>query len=529
MGQTNATRTWRAAVQRMLSDRERLRWAVRVRWLVIGGCMGLAVGARAVGAGVPLRLCGVVALIGAVMNGVNSWSVRRGRWVGAVTACAVPLDQVLITVVVLATGGTRSPFVTMYVVQVLATAMLVGTWPAAVSAAFGMALWGLGAGLFAPAAGVAETAVGLLVPPGHAFEYEAVWGLYLLYCLGLLVYVGGYVAARLRRSEEDLAERNRSLAAALASLTAAHTALRDSYGQLARTEAQLVQSEKMRSLGQLVAGVAHELNNPLAFVVANIAHVRAGVAHLDGALAAHAAVVSDPASCAALAAVRSQWRVSETVAELDGTLDDCREGARRAAHIVADLRAFARSNERAAVRAADLQAGLDSTVALLAHRWAGRVTILRDYGDIPPVACWPDQLNQVFMNLLVNAADAIGEGPGRVWISTWPVSAAGYDRQQVAVAVRDDGPGMSESTRVRVFEPFFTTKPVGRGTGLGLSVSYGIARRHGGIITVDSSPGAGATFTLYVPVDGPEGERTVDECAGGRLTGAQTAPCRSPI
>ncbi|MCK6556728.1 HAMP domain-containing histidine kinase [Candidatus Binatia bacterium] len=499
---------WRATVRQMLSDRERLRWAVRVRWLVIGGCLGLAVGAGAVGAAVPLRLCVVVALIGALMNGLNGWSVRRGWGVGVVTAVAVPLDQVLITTVVLATGGTRSPFVTMYVVQVLATAMLVGTWPAAASAAFGMSIWGVGAALLASGAGSDWSgALALGGVPFRAPGYEAVWGAYLLYCLGLLVYLGGYVAARLRRSEEDLAAKNRSLAAALASLTVAHSALRDSYAQLARTEAQLVQSEKMRSIGQLVAGVAHELNNPLAFVVANIAHLREAVGRLHGALMADEAAAADPASRAALAAVRAEWRVAETVAELGGVLDDCREGARRAARIVGDLRAFARSDERTALRAADLHRGLDSTVALLAHRWVGHITVHRAYGTIPLVACRPDQINQVFMNLLVNAADAIGDGPGNVWISTRLVPAADGERTRVAVAVRDDGPGMPDATRARVFEPFFTTKPVGRGTGLGLSVSYGIARRHGGTITVEAAPGAGATFTLYVPVAGPDAQR----------------------
>jgi len=494
---------WDATLRRMLSDRERLGWAVRVRWLVIGGCLGLAMGARAAGAAVPLRLCVVVALLGACMNGLNSWSVQRGRWVGAVTACAVPLDQVLITTLVLATGGVRSPFVTMYVVQVLATAMLVGTWPAGVSAAFGMGLWALGAALLPPAADAAGPG-----PPGTIAAldragYDALWGAYLLYCLGLLVYVGGYVAARLRRSEDDLAERNRSLGAALASLRAAHEALRQSYVQLARTEAQLVQSEKMRSLGQLVAGVAHELNNPLTFVVANIAHLREAFGRLHGALVAGERALADPAARAALAAVRGPWPVADTAADVASVLDDCQEGARRACRIVEDLRAFARSNERAAMRAADLHAGLDSTVALLAHRWSRRVTVHRAYGELPLVACWPDQLNQVFMNLLVNAADAIGDGPGNVWISTRVVAAAAGAGLRVAVAVRDDGPGMPEATRSRVFEPFFTTKPVGSGTGLGLSVSYGIARRHGGTLTVESSPGAGATFTLSVPVDGP--------------------------
>jgi signal transduction histidine kinase len=479
----------------LFSAPDRLLWAVRVRWLAIAGFLGLAVVAHAFGLFVSVAPVVYVAVLGGALNAVNGWCVRRRRFVLPVSAVAIPFDHLFATYVVINTGGVQSPFLMLYVVQVLATAMLVDTAVAAASAVLAILLWlggigGLAAGylpglpLFAPGA------------PAPAAVYHGTWAAFLLYCLALLVYLGGYISERLRSSERDLEEKNRRLHDALSSLAAAHGDLRAAYNRLKQTEAHLVHSEKMRGLGQLVAGVAHELNNPLSFISGNVEHLRAAVARIGQLLDAYAGLTLPPETAARIAALRQELRIDEVSADLPQLLDDCEEGARRTKRIVAELRAFSRSNERETWQYADLHRGLDSTLALLAHRLKNGVRVHRAYGTIPEVECLPGQLNQVFMNLLANAADAVGDRGGNVWIA----SQLDNDAQRVMISIRDDGAGMTPEVRARVFEPFFTTKSVGQGTGLGLSVSYGIIERHRGTLTVDSAPGAGTTFTITLPV-----------------------------
>ena len=256
----------------------------------------------------------------------------------------------------------------------------------------------------------------------------------------------------------------------------------------------------MRSLGELVAGVAHELNNPISFVAGNVEHLRTYVGRLQQLLDAYARLPVSENQRAQIDAVRRELRVDEALADLPGLLDDCDEGARRTKQIVTELRTFARSDEREAWRPADLHHGLDSTLALLAHRLKDRITVHRDYGALPEVECLAGQINQVFMNLMANAADAIGQS-GNIWITTRLTGDT--TRPLAEICIRDDGSGMSADVQTRVFDPFFTTKEVGTGTGLGLSVSYGIAKRHHGRLSVESASGSGATFTLTLPVRGP--------------------------
>ena len=199
-------------------------------------------------------------------------------------------------------------------------------------------------------------------------------------------------------------------------------------------------------------------------------------------------------------------RIDQVLADLPGLLDDCEEGARRAAGIVQGLQRFSRSDERGAWQRIDVHRGIDSTLGLLNHRLGDRISVHRDFGSLPEVECLPGQLNQVFMNLLSNAADAIGPKPGNIWISTSACDSVGPAQPEsvVRVVFRDDGPGIPAALQARIFEPFFTTKDVGSGTGLGLSVSYGIIERHRGTLTVESAPGTGATFTLTLPVRQPQ-------------------------
>jgi signal transduction histidine kinase len=474
---------------------DRLRWAVRVRWLVIAGFLTLAVVVHAFGLFASLAPVLQVAIIGGALNALNWWCVRHGRYVVAVTAVAIPMDHLLSTYVVVNTGGVRSPFLMLYIVQVLATAMLVDTRVAAGSAGLAMLLWLAGVSL--QAAGYLQAAP-LFVPGAeHTGEalYLGTWAAFLLYCLTLLVYLGGYIGERLRASERGLAEKNRRLEEALGSVRTAHQELAEAYERLKQTEAHLIQSEKMRSLGVLMAGMAHELNNPISFVSANVEHLRSFTDRMCRALDAYVAAPLPAEVQAQAAAVRRELRLDQVLADLPGVLDDCEEGARRTTQIVSELRSFSRGDEHDGWQLTDLHGGIVSTLRLLAPRLKDRITVHRDFGELPEVECLPGQMNQVFLNLLANAADAIGRRAGTIWISTRRASDS-----QVSIAIRDDGPGMAPEIQARVFEPFFTTKGVGQGTGLGLSISYGIVQRHRGTLTVESAPGAGATFTIMLPV-----------------------------
>ena len=467
---------------------ERLLWAVRVRWLVLGGFLVLGGLACAAGVFGSVRPLAVTAVLGAAMNALNGWCVRRQHHVAGVSAAAILLDLVLITTLVVSTGGVESPFVVLYFVQVLATAMLVDTAVAAGSAVFGIVLW-LAAVSARTAGYLGAAPAGDLVRAGSAVALRWVWASFTLYCLALLVYLGGYISGRLRAREDDLAEEHRSLQVTLRRLEATHTQLQAAYARLQATEAQLVHAEKMRSLGQLVAGVAHELNNPLSFVLANLQHVRAVLDRQRGVSAAAAAL---PRDCG----------MDAPLADVPALLDDCEEGARRAVAIVAELRNFSRTNEHDGWRLADVHRGLESTLTMLAWRCAHRVSVHRDFGVIPPVECLPGQLNQVFMNLVSNALDAIGARRGSVWVTT-RTHPAPQGAEGVRISVRDDGCGMSDEVRLRACEPFFTTKPVGQGTGLGLSVSFAIVARHGGTLELESAPGGGSMVAVVLPTRRP--------------------------
>ena len=245
---------------------------------------------------------------------------------------------------------------------------------------------------------------------------------------------------------------------------------------LRETQGQLVQSEKMRSLGQLVAGVAHELNNPIGFVHANLQLLEDYVDRLT----------RDDVG---------EERREKARSAIEKLLSRSREGTQRVKEIVQDLRTFSRM-DHAELQQVSLGEEIDRTLTLMEPRLKGGVEVTRDYGDLPQVRCFAGQLNQVFMNLLMNACDAL-EGQGNITVRTREVE------EGVRLDFIDDGPGMPEEVQQRIFEPFFTTKPVGQGTGLGLSLSLGIIERHGGSLNVESTPGGGTTFVLHLPLDPP--------------------------
>ena len=269
------------------------------------------------------------------------------------------------------------------------------------------------------------------------------------------------------RLEERVRERT-------AQLEGANRELTEAYAELKNAEVQLVQSEKMASLGRLVAGVAHEISNPVTFISSSVPPLRRWLQ---------------------TAAADAPPEMTKLLADAGEIVDVMARGAERTATIVRDLRSFSRLGE-ATRKHADLHEGLEVSIRLLEPRWRDRIEIHRDYGTLPPVECDPGQVNQVFMNVLGNACDAI-PARGNVWIST---RAEG---DLVRVTVRDDGVGMTPEMAGRIFDPFFTTKDVGSGTGLGLAISHGVVTAHGGRIEVETAPGKGATFRIILPVVPP--------------------------
>ncbi|MEW5757354.1 MAG: ATP-binding protein [Pseudomonadota bacterium] len=267
-----------------------------------------------------------------------------------------------------------------------------------------------------------------------------------------------------------------------------------------QVQMQLLQSEKMAAVGQLAAGVAHEINNPVGFVTSNLASLNNYLHDLFALLDAYETLEAGcPPEDAALARVRQlkqQTDIAFVRADTPQLLTESRQGLERVAKIVRDLKGLSHA-AGSDWQWANLHDGLDATLNVAWNELKYRCTLHKEYGEIPKVYCIPSQLNQVFLNLLVNAAQAITES-GDITLRT------GRTEGEVFIAVADTGTGISAEHQARLFEPFFTTKPVGKGTGLGLSISRDIVRRHQGRIEVESTEGEGTTFTVWLPIGNPD-------------------------
>ncbi|MGD2181299.1 PAS domain S-box protein [Lusitaniella coriacea] len=275
--------------------------------------------------------------------------------------------------------------------------------------------------------------------------------------------------------------------------------------ELQQTQTQLIQSEKMSSLGQLVAGVAHEINNPVSFIYGNITPAMNYAQELIHLLQAYQQHYPNPAP--SLAEEIEEIDLDFILDDLPKLLSSMKVGAERICQIVLSLRTFSRLDE-AEYKDAEIHQGIDSTLMILQHRLKETseypaIEVLKEYGKLPPVQCYPGQLNQVFMNIIANAIDALEERkksrtPSRICITTELIEA----QQAARITISDNGSGIPEAVGNRIFNPFFTTKKIGKGTGLGMSISYQIiVERHGGQLTYHSVPGKGTEFFIQIPLN----------------------------
>lgn len=289
-----------------------------------------------------------------------------------------------------------------------------------------------------------------------------------------------------RQLEERVQERTKEL-------RQRNEEVHNAYQELKETQVQLVQSEKMASLGQLVAGIAHEIKNPLNFIYGNTEFLSKYVDQLQKLIG----FIEDRASLSradeeAVEAFKNQINYSFLRQDLETLIRNFEEGAKRIHAIIGDLRTFSRM-ESDDFRKVDIHEQIDLALSLLQHEYRGRIEISKEYEELPETECHPGKMNQVFMNLLLNACQAI-TGQGNIKILTRA------EEKSIRISIEDDGEGIEAKDLERIFEPFFTTKPVGTGTGLGLSISYAIIQQHQGTIAVESEPGKGTRFTIRLPV-----------------------------
>jgi len=303
-----------------------------------------------------------------------------------------------------------------------------------------------------------------------------------------------------RQADAQLAGLEEAVRQRTQEIMRTNEALQAEMGERKQLEGQLVQSEKLASIGQLAAGVAHEINNPMGYIFSNFGTLEGYLNQLFEMLAAYESAesaVSAPEVVAGLRNLRERIELDFLKEDIPVLMRESKQGIGRVRQIVQDLKDFSRVDSTQDFQWANLHQGIDSTLNVVASEIKYKADVIKEYGAIPDVECMPSQINQVIMNLVVNAAHAMGEERGRITIRT------GAEAEQVWLEVADTGSGIPPDTLKRIFEPFFTTKPVGKGTGLGLYLSYGIVQKHQGRIDVESVVGQGTTFRVRLPVRRP--------------------------
>ncbi|MFC5696369.1 ATP-binding protein [Pseudomonas sp. GCM10022186] len=299
-------------------------------------------------------------------------------------------------------------------------------------------------------------------------------------CFGLLLY-----------DTTEFARNHEQLASALNALGSKQQEQEQLIRKLEKANAQLLQSEKLAAIGQLAAGVAHEINNPIGYVFSNLKTLTGYVNDLLRIVDA----VDGVGSLEELQQLKRSLEYDYIRNDVEALIHESEDGIERVKKIITALKDFSHIEEEE-YRAADLHRGFDSTLNLVNNELKYKAEVVREYGDLPLVECIPSQINQVVMNLLINAAHAI-ESFGRITLRS------GHQGDWAWLEVEDDGKGIEPAILHRIYEPFFTTKPVGKGTGLGLALSYNIVQKHGGRIEVFSRPGHGARFRVWLPLRQP--------------------------
>ncbi len=331
-------------------------------------------------------------------------------------------------------------------------------------------------------------------------------------------------AARLDELEELVAKRTSQLAQAKerleqdihrretaeAELVRRNKELTELNAKLSMAQEQLMQSEKLASIGQLAAGVAHEINNPIGYVFSNFGTLEnyiAGVLEMLRAYEAAESSIGTAHVVASLRTMRERIDLDFLMQDIPALMAESKEGIVRVRKIVQDLKDFSRVEADQEWQWANLHQGVDSTLNIVSNEVKYKADVIKEYGTIPDIECLPSQINQVIMNIVVNAAHAITGPRGRITIRT------GTEGDHVWLTIADNGCGIPREIQSRIFDPFFTTKAIGSGTGLGLSLSYGIIHKHNGRIEVDSEPGEGTSFRITLPIrqaeapPGSSGER----------------------
>ena len=311
---------------------------------------------------------------------------------------------------------------------------------------------------------------------------------------------------QIEEKNEELLAQSDELKQANEEITATNEALntqKDELGHtlenLKLTQDQLIQSEKLASVGQLTAGIAHELNNPVNFISGNVKPLKRDLDDIFEILEKYEAIINEHdlgKDFQDVESLKENLNFKLLTTEIEKLLEGISEGAHRSSDIVKGLRSFSRLDDDK-FKYSDLHDGLDSTLILLYNKTKGRINVHKEYGELPQVECLPSKINQVFMNLLTNSIQAI-DGKGDIFIET---ISSGIG---VKIVIRDTGIGMSAEVKKHIFEPFYTTKDVGSGTGLGLSISYGIIEQHNGNLDVISEPGKGTEFIISLPIVQPE-------------------------
>lgn len=305
---------------------------------------------------------------------------------------------------------------------------------------------------------------------------------------GLLSEQNHNLAETNRSLEQKVEQRTHELRESNEKLENEQAELTELLKKVEDAQQQLLQSEKMAAIGQLAAGVAHEINNPIGFVNSNLGTLKTYIENLMAVVDAYEN--GDPAR---IENARGKADLEFLREDLPSLVNESQEGLSRVTKIVQDLKDFSHVDQ-AELQEADLNAGIESTLNVVWNELKYKAEVVRELTDIPLVSCVPAQINQVFMNLLVNAAQAI-EQRGKITVRS------GTENGFVWFEIEDTGKGMSEEVRRRIFEPFYTTKPVGKGTGLGLSISYDIiVKKHSGRLDVSSTLGVGTTFRIWLPI-----------------------------